>query len=101
MPFTIELREGVDRSGVLASLRGVVLPFDRIEKRRWELPLLRGIDKYSTTFFSQRQMKDLFDELAMLADDFEGDTRDILERILELARRGSAEPHQYLVFVGD
>jgi hypothetical protein len=65
------------------------------------VPLIRGIDEYSIAYFSQLQMKDLLDELATLAESFEAETRDVLEGILELARRGSTEPHHYLVFLGD
>jgi hypothetical protein len=98
MSFTVELRGGPERGPLLASLRGVALPFEEIEKRRWEFPLLRGIDEYSITYFSWVQMRDLFDELATLAPDFEGEPRDTLERVIDLARRGSTEPHNHLVF---
>jgi hypothetical protein len=54
------------------TLHGVVPPFDRIEERRQELPLLRGIDPYTDTYFSWIQMRDLFYELAAHAADFEG-----------------------------
>jgi hypothetical protein len=72
MPFTVELRLGIDDDRPRMTLHGVVPPFDRIEERRQELPLLRGIDPYTDTYFSWIQMRDLFYELAAHAADFEG-----------------------------
>ena len=40
-------------------------------------------------------------ELAELAQSFEGDTRDMLEGLIDMAQRGSEEPHHYLIFIGD
>lgn len=76
-------------------------PFDVIEERRQEFPLLRGIDPYTVTYFSWAQMRDLWMELAVLAQTFESDTRDTLEGLIDMAHKGSEEPHTYLVFEGD
>ena len=46
-------------------------------------------------------MRDLFVELAELAQTFEGETRDTLEALINMAQRGSEEPHHYIVFIGD
>ena len=103
MPFTVELRAGVERdSRLVRSLPvGVELPIDVIEERRQEFPLLRGIDPYSDTYFNGFQMRDLFMELAELAQTYEGETRDTLEALIDLAQRGSENPHYYLIFIGD
>jgi hypothetical protein len=101
--MTVELRAGVepDSRKVHALNRAVELPFDVIEERRQEFPLLRGIYAYTDTYFSWIQMRDLWVELAELAQGFEGDTRDMLEALIDMAQRGSEEPHYYLVFIGD
>jgi len=103
MPLTVELRAGVERdSRLVRSLpMAVELPFDVIEERRQEFPLLRGIDRYTVTYFSYFQMRDLWMELAELAQSFEGDMRDTLEALIDMAQMGSEEPHTYLVFLGD
>jgi hypothetical protein len=103
MPFNVELRAGVERDSpkIRAIHGGVVLPFDVIEERRQEFPLLRGIDPYSNTYFAQIQMRDLWMELAELAQGYEGDVRDTLEALIDMAQRGSEEPHCYMVFIGD
>ena len=79
----------------------VELPFEVIWKRRQEFPLLRDIDRYTVTYFSYFQMRDLWMELAELAQSLEGDMRDTLEALIERAQTGSEEPHTYLVFLGD
>ena len=101
MPFTVELREGVHERPAIQRLPGVVLPLDRIEEEKWRFPVLRGLDPYSDTYFGQLQMKDLFEELTALAQDFEGDTRTTLERLIDLAEMGSSHSHHYLVFLAD
>lgn len=102
MPFTVELRAGVEQdSRKIRSLPVVELPFDVIEERRREFPLLRGIDPYTNTYFSYMQMRDLWMELAELAQPFEGDTRDTLEGLIDMAQKGSEQPHHYLIFIGD
>ena len=68
MPFDVELRAGVEpEDRRVRSIYGVELPFDAIEERRLEFPLLRGIDPYTDTYFSYIQMRDLWMELAELA----------------------------------
>ncbi len=102
MPFTVELRAGVQRdSHKRRSLLVVGWPFDVIEERRQEFRLLRGIDAYADTYFNSIQMRDLWMELAELAQPFEGETRDVLEALIDMAQKGSEEPHNYLVFIGD
>jgi hypothetical protein len=101
--MTVELRAGVERDSpkVRTIDRAVQLPFDVIEERRQEFRLLRGIDPYTVTYFSWIQMRDLWMELAELAQGYEGDVRDMLEALIDMAQRGSEEPHQYMVFIGD
>lgn len=85
-------------------IRSIVVvdwPFDLIEERRQEFPLLRGVDAYTDTYFSYIQMRDLFMELADLAQTFEDKTRDTLEALIDMAQKGSEQPHHYLIFIGD
>jgi hypothetical protein len=63
---------------------------------------LRYIDWYGDTVFNRRQAGDLLEELQLLPEKAHGEEeKELLNQIIELARRCAREPHLYLKFSGD
>ena len=69
---------------------------------RDEYPLLRWVDPYSDTVFSQLQMRGLVPELERLERETTGDEhREVIRAVLGLAEQCATRPHHQLVFIGD
>lgn len=102
MSLVVHLRSG--RGEVVAD---VVPPvgaggFVAAAADRDEYPLLRWVDPYGDTVFSQLQMRGLVPELERLERDTNADElEDVIRAVLGLAERCATLPHHQLVFVGD
>ena len=63
---------------------------------------LRFIDPFGDTVFNRLQMQHLtheWDALQRVSTDVA--TQDLLAEVADLIRKGTAEPHTYLKFIGD
>jgi hypothetical protein len=99
-PFSVDLREGVSPDRLKSRIGGVTLPLESFLDDAKRFPLLKGIDPHSDTFFNGIQMKALIPEL----EDFsklDSASREMVERIVELAQEGARRPGYYLVFLGE
>lgn len=102
MPIGIELRDRVTGEVLGAaeeswdSIRSMwpALPAD-------EYPLLAGVDRDDDTTFNRLQLPRLVAELERLRPDAHEDVRPVVERVLELARRGASASQAQLWFLGD
>lgn len=102
MPFTVELRAGVERGHRIEQLTDVHLPVALLSEHSDDFRLASGIDPFSDMYFNQVQMRRLKEELIALADlANDGGLQRSLELLVQLAERGSGRPHHYLVFIGD
>ena len=76
--------------------------FTALVADREEYPLLRWIDPYGDTVFSQLQMRGLIPELERLMRETTDDGHsEVIRSVLGLSERCAALPHYQLVFVGD
>jgi len=63
---------------------------------------LRYVDWYGDTVFNRQQIGDVLEELQVLSEKARsGDEKQLLGRIIDLARRCKSEPHLYVKFCGD
>lgn len=62
---------------------------------------LRYIDPYGDTVFNRLQLEDVLRELEALSATAPTEGHALLDQVAGLARRGLAEPHRYLKFIGD
>lgn len=63
---------------------------------------LRYVDWYGDTVFNRQQIGDVLEELHLLSKKARsGDEKQLLGRIIDLARRCKREPHLYVKFSGD
>ena len=64
-------------------------------------PLLRFVDVEGTTVFNRLQLSAALPEFEALEKSAAPDLKPAWSRLLKLARKGAAEPHLYLRFLGD
>lgn len=76
------------------------LLLDTIPAGRAEFPLLRYLDPEGGTSFNKLQLEAALPELERLSAE-PGPAGAAWKRVLSLARRGAAEPHLHLRFLGD
>ncbi len=63
---------------------------------------LRYVDWYGDTVFNRRQIGDVLEELQLLSKKAHADDeKELLGRIINLARRCQGEAHLYVKFCGD
>jgi hypothetical protein len=102
MPLTVELWTELTNPTVEGRVVGVKLPRDLATDDHFHL--LKWVDPWGDTVFNRAQCSDLVAELALACDHFEKGTFAEMKALAEvkaLAERAAAEPHSYLVFVGD
>jgi hypothetical protein len=102
MPLTVELWTELANPVVEAQVLGVRLPKDVATNERFHL--LKWVDPWGDTVFNRAQCSELVSELELacelLGEDDLIEVRALTE-VKVLAEHASAEPHSYLVFVGD
>ncbi len=64
-------------------------------------PLLRFVDTEGTTMFNRLQLAAALPEFEALEKAAPAAARPAAARLLRMARKGAAEPHLYLRFLGD
>jgi hypothetical protein len=64
-------------------------------------PLLRYVDAEGTTLFNRRQLAAALPEFEAFALAAPAELKLLAARLLKFARKGAAEPHLYLRFLGD
>lgn len=96
MPITVEVWTELAEPELDGRLTGFRIPAEVSGNERF--PLLRWVDPWGDTVFNRAQCRALVLELDVLAAQT-GD--EVIREIRELAERVAAEPHLYLVFIGD
>ena len=101
MPLVIELRTGsgdvLRRTGESPPRKVLPLP----DPTDATMPLLRGVDPYTDTYFNSHQAGWLIPELESLRARASEDEQQLIDDVIDLARECRQEPHRLLVFVGD
>ncbi|MFI5347900.1 MAG: hypothetical protein ACHQ2Z_00020 [Elusimicrobiota bacterium] len=90
--FGEELDSFADEDGRLAAAWPAVNP---------AYPLLRHVDAEGTTLFNRRQLAAALPEFEAFVLAAPPELKAAAVRLLRFARKGAAEPHLYLRFLGD
>ena len=97
--ITAELRRGPSGSRIArieppnANLGEILPEFDRDE-----FPLLRLVDPFGDTYFSSYQSSSVANELRRLFAELDDER---FQKLITLAEQCAAQPHTFLVFLGD
>jgi hypothetical protein len=91
--------------GTVLERREATLELTQLVHRAWDderFPMLRWVDEYGDTLFSELQLCGVIPELERLGSlDLTPDERDMLGAVIEMARRCQKRGHSYLVLEGD